>query len=90
MQFQNQQFLGDASGAIPSFGCVEIKADELPEGLTIEHIRIFEDLFKKHCEVSLDVVKKNYPFFASTLSQSRFTLEKLTYFVPPKKIFLGT
>ena len=55
-QHQHQQFLGDASSAIPVFGHVEIKASGLPEGITLEHVRYFEDLFKKQCEVSPNVI----------------------------------
>ncbi|XP_013412050.1 DNA-binding protein RFX2 isoform X3 [Lingula anatina] len=54
-QQQHQQFLGDASGAIPNFGDVQ-EGNVLPEGLTKEHIRSFERLYKEHCEAMLDVV----------------------------------
>ena len=50
-QHQHQQFLGDASSAIPVFGHVEIKASSLPDGISLEHVRYFEELFKKQCEV---------------------------------------
>lgn len=49
-QQQHQQFLGDASGAIPVFGDIEVTGT-LPEGLTRENLRSFEKLYKEHCEV---------------------------------------
>ena len=49
-QHQHQQFLGDASCAIPNFGCVEF-SNPLPSGITAVDIRTFEQLYKEHSEV---------------------------------------
>ena len=49
-QHQHQQFLGDASCAIPNFGCVEF-SNPLPSGITAADIRTFEQLYKEHSEV---------------------------------------
>lgn len=50
-QAQHQQFLGDASLAIPTFGEIDMSGESLPEGLTEENLRAFEELYKEHCEV---------------------------------------
>ena len=51
-QLQHQQFLGDASAAIPDFGHIELSADELlSAGLTSDHLLMFQILYKDHCEV---------------------------------------
>ena len=47
---QHQQFLGDASGALPNFGVIEIDENNLPDGLTSDHLRAFEQLYKEHSE----------------------------------------
>ncbi len=61
-QAQHQQFLGDASAAIPNFGSIILGSDPLPEGITLDYISEFEELYKEHCEASyygnLDKVKK--------------------------------
>ncbi len=49
-QNQHQQFLGDASSAIPTFGSVEF-SNPLPNGITVADIRTFEQLYKEHSEV---------------------------------------
>ena len=51
-QAQHMQYLGDASLAIPTFEQIEKEPEELPEGLTEDHLRAFEELYKEHCEVS--------------------------------------
>lgn len=51
-QQQHQQFLGDASGAIPAFSQIELGDEPLPEGITVNHLKVFETLYKEHCEVS--------------------------------------
>ena len=51
-QHQHQQFLGDASGAIPNFDAVEVDKD-LPEGITQEDVDMFEHLYQQHCEVGI-------------------------------------
>ena len=56
-QHQHQQFLGDASTALPSFGHIEIdETTPLPPGVTIELVRTFEYMYQEHCEAILDVV----------------------------------
>ncbi len=49
-QNQHQQFLGDASCAIPNFGVVEF-SNPLPSGVTVADIKTFEQLYKEHSEV---------------------------------------
>ena len=49
-QHQHQQFLGDASTALPSFGHIEIN-ETLPPGVTPELVRTFEFMYQEHCEV---------------------------------------
>jgi len=55
-QYQHQQFLGDASAAIPTFGTIEIGSEPLPPGITQADLTEFEELYKEHCEVSVDCV----------------------------------
>ena len=50
---QHQQFLGDASTAIPEFGHVELSSDQLPDGLTLDDVMTFEEIYKDHCEVGV-------------------------------------
>ena len=50
-QQQHQQFLGDTTAAIPLFGHIELGNEPLPDGVSGDHLRAFEDLYKKHCEV---------------------------------------
>ena len=50
-QYQHQQFLGDASGAIPNFDVVEVDSD-LPAGITQDDVDVFEHMYQQHCEVS--------------------------------------
>ena len=52
-QHQHQQFLGDASGAIPNFDIVEVDKD-LPESITQEDVDMFEHLYQQHCEVKIN------------------------------------
>lgn len=52
---QHQQFLGDTSMALPSFGSIDISATPLPEGITVNDLRIFEKLYKEHAEVMIIV-----------------------------------
>jgi len=51
-QQQHQQFLGDASAALPNFGSIDTTKVPLPDGVTIEHIKSFEKMHKEHAEVS--------------------------------------
>ena len=50
-QQQHQQFLGDASSAIPNFGEVDVTTVPLPDGITVEHIKTFEKMYREHAEV---------------------------------------
>ena len=51
-QQQHQQFLGDASGAIPNFGEIDVESEPLPEGITMDHIHVFQKMYREHAEVS--------------------------------------
>lgn len=53
---QHQQFLGDASGVIPNFGHISLGSEQLPDGLGLDHVEYFEEIYKKHCEVSLSKI----------------------------------
>ncbi|XP_071953810.1 DNA-binding protein RFX2-like isoform X2 [Antedon mediterranea] len=53
---QHQQFLGDASLALPSFDEINFNGSELPEGITKADIVMFKTLYREHCEAVLDVV----------------------------------
>lgn len=55
-QHQHQQFLGDASGAIPEFGHVDLALDQLPCGVSDKHVIMFEMLYRDHCEAFLEIV----------------------------------
>ncbi|ESO86633.1 hypothetical protein LOTGIDRAFT_235257 [Lottia gigantea] len=55
-QQQHQQFLGDASLAIPNFDEIDMSSNPLPEGITIQDVRIFELLYREHAEAIVDVV----------------------------------
>lgn len=50
-QHQHQQFLGDASTAIPNFRDIDTTGFPLPEGVTVENIRSFEKMYREHAEV---------------------------------------
>lgn len=49
------QYLGDACGAIPNFGHIEL-TEALPDGITMDHLRTYEHLYVQHCEAILHVV----------------------------------
>ncbi|XP_063408994.1 DNA-binding protein RFX2-like isoform X2 [Mytilus trossulus] len=55
-QQQHQQFLGDASGALPNFGTIDTTKIPLPDGVTLDHIKAFEKMHKEHAEAIVDVV----------------------------------
>ncbi|KAG1703687.1 MHC class II regulatory factor RFX1 [Nymphon striatum] len=55
-QQHHQQFLGDASAAVPLLMNVDISNNTLPEGITVEDIKTFVELYRDHCESFLDVV----------------------------------
>ena len=50
-QQQHQQFLGDATQALPAFDEIKIGNDPLPEGLTRADVEEFESMYREHCEV---------------------------------------
>ena len=52
-QQQHQQFLGDTSLALPSFGSVDTSAVPMPDHVTIQDLHVFEKLYKEHAEVGL-------------------------------------
>lgn len=51
-QQQHQQFLGDATQALPAFDEIKIGDDPLPDGLTQDDVIEFESMYREHCEVS--------------------------------------
>ncbi|XP_052774823.1 DNA-binding protein RFX2-like isoform X3 [Mya arenaria] len=55
-QQQHQQFLGDASTAIPNFGEIEVTSLPMPEGITMDHLMIFQKMYREHAEAIVDVV----------------------------------
>lgn len=50
-QHQHQQFLGDASTAIPNFIEIDTCNFPLPDGINLEHVEAFKLLYREHCEV---------------------------------------
>jgi hypothetical protein len=50
-QQQHQQFLGDASGALPNFTEIE-PCNPLPDGISKAELKLLEQMYKDHCEVS--------------------------------------
>lgn len=48
---RHQQFLGDATGAIPHFNHVNLDEYSLPDGILLEDLGVFKTLYKEHCEV---------------------------------------
>uniref|UniRef100_UPI00398E49CD MHC class II regulatory factor RFX1-like isoform X2 n=1 Tax=Pristiophorus japonicus TaxID=55135 RepID=UPI00398E49CD len=52
---QYQQFL-DASRALPEFVEIDMQGKTLPDGITMEHIKAFQLLYREHCEAILDVM----------------------------------
>ncbi|XP_071117556.1 DNA-binding protein RFX2-like isoform X2 [Haliotis cracherodii] len=55
-QQQHQQFLGDASTAIPNFEDIDTSSDPLPDGVTPAEIRTFQKMYREHAEAVVDVV----------------------------------
>lgn len=53
-QQQHQQFLGDTSLALPSFGSIDTSSGPLPDGVNLNDVRTFEKLYKEHAEVGAD------------------------------------
>jgi len=55
-QQQHLQYLGDTSAALPDFGHVTLSpGEQFPRGVTAEHVLVFEQLYREHCEVGLNV-----------------------------------
>ena len=52
-QQQHQQFLGDASGAIPNFEEIDVESEPLPEGITMDHVHVFQKMYREHAEVNI-------------------------------------
>ncbi|XP_038640578.1 MHC class II regulatory factor RFX1a isoform X11 [Scyliorhinus canicula] len=52
---QYQQFL-DASRALPEFVEIDLQGKTLPDGMTMEHVKAFQLLYREHCEAILDVM----------------------------------
>nr|XP_014342802.1 PREDICTED: MHC class II regulatory factor RFX1 [Latimeria chalumnae] len=52
---QYQQFL-DATRALPEFADIDLQGKSLPEGITLEHIKAFQLLYREHCEAIVDVM----------------------------------
>jgi len=50
---RHQQFLGDASAAIPNFGHIDLGSESLPDGVTTECLAAYENLYLQNCEVCL-------------------------------------
>ncbi|KFM57109.1 Transcription factor RFX3, partial [Stegodyphus mimosarum] len=48
-QHQHQQYLGDASAAIPNFIEIDTCNFPLPEGINIDHLEAFKLLYREHC-----------------------------------------
>ena len=59
-QQQHQQFLGDASGAIPNFGEIDVSSSPLPEGINVDHILVFQKMYREHAEVNVCTMYSNY------------------------------
>ena len=54
LQLQHQQFLGDVSSVVLDLGSVQVDDNELlPEGITLEHLSAFENMYAAHCEVNM-------------------------------------
>ncbi|XP_063077089.1 MHC class II regulatory factor RFX1-like [Engraulis encrasicolus] len=69
-----QQFL-DAARVLPEFPELELQTRALPDGVTMEHIRNYQLLYREHCEAIMDVmVNLQFPL-VETLWKSfwRFT-----------------
>jgi len=64
-QQQHLQYLGDTSAALPDFGHVTLSpGDQFPRGVTAEHVLVFEQLYREHCEVLTVASRKPYHSFS--------------------------
>uniref|UniRef100_A0A8C3DTH0 Regulatory factor X1 n=1 Tax=Corvus moneduloides TaxID=1196302 RepID=A0A8C3DTH0_CORMO len=52
---QYQQFL-DASRTLPEFPEIDVQGKGLPEGAGAEDLRVFQQLYREHCEAIVDVM----------------------------------
>ncbi|NXA98584.1 RFX1 factor, partial [Melanocharis versteri] len=52
---QYQQFL-DASRTLPEFPEIDVQGKGLPEGVGAEDLRVFQQLYREHCEAIVDVM----------------------------------
>jgi len=59
-QQQHQQYLGDMSAALPDFGQIGLRLDQLPPGVTMDHVSVFEKMYRDHCEVCSRWIQINY------------------------------
>ena len=50
-QHQHQQFLGDASTALPNFETLELADSEIPDGVEATDIVTLAQMYREHCEV---------------------------------------
>ncbi|XP_011477294.1 MHC class II regulatory factor RFX1 isoform X1 [Oryzias latipes] len=52
---QYQQFL-ETSRPLPEFVDIDLQGQSLPDGIQLEHLKVFRDLYREHCEAVLDVM----------------------------------
>ncbi|XP_013882325.1 MHC class II regulatory factor RFX1 isoform X2 [Austrofundulus limnaeus] len=52
---QYQQFL-EASKLLPNFVEMDLQGQTLPDGILLEHLKAFQNLYREHCEAVLDVM----------------------------------
>ncbi|XP_030052764.1 MHC class II regulatory factor RFX1 isoform X2 [Microcaecilia unicolor] len=52
---QYQQFL-DASRSLPEFVEIDLQGKPLPDGLCAEEVKVFQVLYREHCEAIVDVM----------------------------------
>ncbi|XP_049427853.1 MHC class II regulatory factor RFX1 isoform X1 [Epinephelus fuscoguttatus] len=52
---QYQQFL-EASRPLPDFVDIDVQDRTLPDGILLEHLKAFQNLYREHCEAILDVM----------------------------------
>ncbi|KAF6739151.1 MHC class II regulatory factor RFX1 [Oryzias melastigma] len=52
---QYQQFL-ETSRSLPEFVDIDLQGHTLPDGIQLEHLKVFQDLYREHCEAVLDVM----------------------------------
>ncbi|NXX31723.1 RFX1 factor, partial [Nicator chloris] len=74
---QYQQFL-DASRTLPEFPEIDVQGKGLPEGTGAEDLRMFQQLYREHCEVGTPLDPKTSP--------SPHPGTPLTSLCPPKAI----